>query len=161
MKKNFKKVFYTPHGAFLYALPGATFGSVYVVTESPGTEVKYYVDKDNVDVTEVGLLKFLSLCAEGNSQALEALFSEMKVWSETPYRSLIENVNFSNQFTLVRLEKVVQRLLESGNQEKLFHAFRVKFQADSLASNGSFNPTLGVEEIVQILRAVAEFDELD
>lgn len=161
MKKNSKKVFYTPHGAFLYGLPGSSFDSVYVVTESNSQQIKYYVDKDNVDVTEVGLLKFLSLCAEGNAQALEALFSQMKVWVNPAYRTLVDNVVFSNEFTLVRLEKVVQRLLESGNSEKLFHAFRVKFQADSLASSGGFNPTLSPEEIVQILQAVSSFSELD
>ena len=138
----------TVSGSHLYGLNHAT--SDYDPYEVVLTGCTKQAVVGRFDLTTVTLRDYLKQVEEGVPQALEALFSPVKV-VEPEWAAYFEALRPDYYSTLTTYQRTTRNFLEGGTVKRWRHAVRMSFNLRDFRAEGVFNPRLdaGRKAVVQ------------
>lgn len=148
-------IFYTVHGSNLYGLAHKSSDmDLFIVTSNTGERyAKHYVE-NGVDVCEMSLGVFLDRVYSGSHQAVEALFSQGKVWVDERYKPMLDSVKVTGPIVEQKYRRTIRKFC-FGDFKRRRHAMRLALNLHQIHEVGRFNPTLTAEQVLAI-NVVAE-----
>lgn len=128
-------IFKTVHGYRLYGFEHESSDhDTFIVTDSTARRSKQFIAGDQ-DTFEVGIHRFLDLALSGSHQSVEALFSPVKEWADTPaarkWRPLIENARVGGGDVFEKYERTIRKFCY-GDFKRRRHAVRLRMNLDDL-----------------------------
>lgn len=130
-------IFATIHGSYLYGTAHQDSDiDIFIVRESGKNKS---TNIDNVDVQALNLETFLRLAQTGCHQAVEALYSPYKKFTNSPYRFLIEHLRVSPYSFAKKALSAAQSFHARGTSKGLQHARRLEESAQQMIY-GEYSP---------------------
>jgi hypothetical protein len=140
-------IFKTIHGSFLYGMnhEGSDL-DFYVVTT--GNQKPRHVVENGVDTVTVSFPVFLRYAQWGSHQAVEALFSDEKVWHshKASIKPYLDRMKVCGPEVYSKYERTI-RAFCFGDEKRRRHAVRLSQNLDKLRRDGIFNPRMTAGEI--------------
>jgi hypothetical protein len=142
-------LFETVHGSHLYGLAheGSDLDMFRVVAE-PLRRAEHSVDSrlfatQVVDTVRMGWVRFLVLAHSGAHQAVEAMFSPYKSWTEEGQwlKPVVERTRIAGPDVFAKYERTI-RAFVFGDFKRRRHAVRLTLNLASLRECGRFNPAM-------------------
>lgn len=130
-------IFSTIHGSYLYGTAHQDSDiDIFIVRESGKNKS---TNIDNIDVQVLNLETFLRLAQTGCHQAVEALYSPYKKFSNTPYRPFIEHIRVSPYGFVKKTLSAAKAFCARGTVKGLQHAHRLEESAQQMLC-GEYSP---------------------
>lgn len=130
-------IFSTIHGSYLYGTAHQDSDiDIFIVRESGKNKS---TNIDDIDVQVLNLETFLRLAQTGCHQAVEALYSPYKKFSNSPYRFLIEHLRVSPYSFAKKALSAAKSFRTRGNVKGLQHAHRLEESAQQMLC-GEYSP---------------------
>ena len=125
------------HGSYLYGTAHQDSDiDIFIVRESGKNKS---TNIDNIDVQVLNLETFLRLAQTGCHQAVEALYSPYKKFSNTPYRPFIEHIHVSPYGFVKKTLSAAKAFCARGTVKGLQHAHRLEESAQQMLC-GEYSP---------------------
>ncbi|GAA5198665.1 hypothetical protein [Microbacterium jejuense] len=143
-------IFTTIHGSNLYGFAHAgSDHDTFTVTDSHRARARQTVDDAGNDRVVVGLDHFLDLVHGGSHQSVEALFSPVKEWADTPaadhYRPMLNAHRITGSEVFAKYERTI-RAFAFGDYKRRRHAARLTTNLQQLRIDGTIRPRLSEDE---------------
>lgn len=130
-------IFSTIHGSYLYGTAHRDSDvDIFIVRESGKNKS---TNIDNVDVQVLNLETFLRLAQTGCHQAVEALYSPYKKFTNSPYRFLIEHLRVSPYGFAKKALSAAKAFRAGGTAKGLQHSHRLEESAQQMLC-GKYSP---------------------
>ena len=130
-------IFATIHGSYLYGTAHQDSDiDIFIVRESGKNKS---TNIGNIDVQVLNLETFLRLAQTGCHQAVEALYSPYKKFSNTPYRPFIEHIRVSPYAFSKKALSAAKALQGRGTSKGAQHAHRLEESAQQMLC-GEYSP---------------------
>lgn len=152
-------IFTTVHGSHLYGL--AHEGSdrdIYYVYAGKGTKLRQSMSGDD-DSVRGTLDAFYQRALSGSHQSVEALFSKEKVWYNSMYRPMLENLKITGSEVFDKYMRTIKKF-SYGNFKRRRHACRLRLNLQELRDYGRFDPRL-TDTQIKLCNAYANLLEGD
>lgn len=130
-------IFSTIHGSYLYGTAHQDSDIDICIVRESGKNKSTNID--NIDVQVLNLETFLRLAQTGCHQAVEALYSPYKKFSNSPYRFLIEHLYVSPYSFAKKALSAAKSFRTRGTAKGLQHAHRLEESAQQMLC-GEYSP---------------------